>query len=77
MKLNVLKGKLVENEMDFEALVKPLNVNYSAVLKRMSGQSEFKISEVNGLRKLLKLTDQEVIDIRHTIKTSKMRISKN
>lgn len=63
MKLNKLKGKLVENEMDFKSLVKPLGVNYSTVQKRMSGQSEFKISEANEMRKLLKLTDQEVIEI--------------
>ena len=63
MKLNILKGKLVENELDFGALVKPLSINYSTVLKRMSGQCEFKPSEISKLRKLLKLTDQEVIEI--------------
>ena len=63
MKLNKLKEKIVENEMDFRSLVKPLGVNYSTVQKRMSGQCEFKPSEISKLRKLLKLTDQEVMEI--------------
>ena len=63
MKLEKLKEKIIEKGLDYNSLTEPLGLDYSTIVKKMSGRTKIKLSEISKLRKILNLTDQEVVKI--------------
>lgn len=62
---NILKGKLVENELDFRSIGQAFeSINSNCIKENGAGNAKIQAKiEISKLRKLLKLTDQEVIEI--------------
>lgn len=65
MDLNKLKGKLREYGFTYSSITPMVGMSLSAFRDKISynNKREFKPSEISKLRKLLNLTDQEVIEI--------------
>ncbi len=63
MKLDKLKGKLKERKLTYADVAKALNVSVTTVNSKMNGETRFYAEEIRMLSQLLKLTDEEKIDI--------------
>lgn len=63
MKLDKLKGKLVEKKKTYEDCSRDLGVTISTFNNKMNGRSKFYVEEINKLSGLLELTNEEKIDI--------------
>jgi hypothetical protein len=63
LKLNKLKGKLVEREMSYEKCANSLEISITAFNNKMNGHSKFYIEEAKQLGDILNMTQQEKIDI--------------
>ena len=63
MKIRKLKALLLEHNYKYCEMANALKISESNIAAKMNDKREFKPSEISKLRKLLKLTDQEVIEI--------------
>ena len=64
VKINKLKGKMVENELTQQNLAKAAGISLSTIYKRFKEHGEsFTVIEVNAIAKALKLTDEELLEI--------------
>lgn len=64
MKINKLKAKVVEREMNIEMLAKKLGINQSSLYRKLNNASEkITIGEAVKMKKILDLKDEEAIDI--------------
>lgn len=63
MNLNLLKGKIVENGYTLSSLREELGISSTAITRKMQGKSEFKLSEVNKIKTLLNISNEETIKI--------------
>ena len=61
MKLDILKDKIIEKGFDYKSLTEPLNLDYQTIMKKMNGKSKITLNEISKLRKILNLTDKEVV----------------
>ncbi len=63
IKLNKLKGKIVEKKHAYKECAKALNISTTTFSNKMNGKSEFHIGEIKELSIFLKLTLEEKMDI--------------
>jgi predicted transcriptional regulator len=64
VKINKLKGKMVEKGMNVESLSKALNIDKSTLYRKLSENGEtFLIKEANLIAEVLSLTYEEASDI--------------
>lgn len=64
MNLAKLKGKIAECGFDtLEKLENATKIKSATLSRKLRGESEFKLGELNSLRSALCLTDQETNDI--------------
>lgn len=63
MKLNKLKGKLVECNMSYEDCAKELGISKTAFSNKMQGNSNFTVEEAKNLSDVLHLNTNEKEDI--------------
>lgn len=63
IKRNLLEAKLKEREVWYPELCKELNLSYQSLYKRLVGRVEFKIGEVNKIKKFLNLSLEETDEI--------------
>lgn len=63
MKINKLKGKITENQLNYEQVAKELGLTITTINKKMNGKTDFKLVEAEKLSNLLHLTDAEKLDI--------------
>ena len=50
--LEKLKEKIIEKGLDYNSLTEPLGLDYSTIVKKMSGRTKIKLSEISKLRYL-------------------------
>lgn len=63
MNMKLLREKIDESGYKLAFIAKKLGITYPGLLKKLTGETEFKVSEVQILRELLNLTDSEMEDI--------------
>ena len=62
-KTNLLKAKMVQNNIRNEDIVKTLNLSRQTVSKKINNRVPFTLEEVAALRECIGLTKDDVIDI--------------
>ena len=63
MKLNKLKGKIVENGTNVEAIADYIGIDRSSMYRKLNNFDKITIGEAAKLKECLHLTDEEAIDI--------------
>lgn len=63
MKLNKLKGKIVENGTNVEAVADFIGIDRSSMYRKLNNFDKITIGEAAKLKECLHLTDEEAIDI--------------
>ena len=63
MNKSMMKSVIVRNNDTQEALAQALNLPQSAISNRINGKIDFRISEIQCIRKRYKLTAKETEDI--------------
>lgn len=63
MNLNLLKGKIAENDYTFTKLAKELNLSQTCITHKMQGKVDFKSSEIRQLKDMFNLTSEEIVEI--------------
>ena len=59
----LLRQKIDDSGYKLRFIAKKLGITYAGLLKKLNNETEFKASEIAVLKKLLKLTDDEVNQI--------------
>ena len=59
----LIKSVIAKNNDTQESLASVLNLPQSALSNRINGKIEFRVSEINCIRKRYKLTAKETVDI--------------
>lgn len=60
MNQRLLRQKIDESGLKMHFIAGKLGISYQAFLNKLTGETEFKVSEVRILKRLLNLTDEEV-----------------
>lgn len=55
----LLREKIDESGYKIRFVAKKIGITYQGFLKKINNESEFKASEIQGLKELLNLTDEE------------------
>lgn len=55
----LLREKIDESGYKLRFVAKKIGITYQGFLKKINNESEFKASEIQGLKELLNLTDEE------------------
>lgn len=55
----LLRQKIDQSGYKLKFIAKKLGISYQALLNKLTGKSEFRISEIQALRELLNLTNAE------------------
>lgn len=63
MKINKLKAKLVEKEMNIEKLAKRLGINQSSLYRKLNNAEKITIGEAVKMKQILDIRDEEAIEI--------------
>jgi len=63
MKANVLRGKIVENEMTIGQFCEAAGFARATFDRKLSGRSEFDRNEISRIIAVLRLTDEETRNI--------------
>lgn len=63
MKINKLKAKLVENEMNIEKLAKRLGIDKSSLYRKFNNAEKITIGEAVKIKQILDIRDEEAVDI--------------
>lgn len=63
MKLNKLKGKMVEKNISRKTIANSLNITVQAFGKKLNGKSGWSTDEANIVGNILGLSDKEKIEI--------------
>lgn len=63
MKVNTLKGKIIEKGMTIPSLCKELGIRPSTFYRKIKGPNEFTVSELAGIIHALDLTPEKTFDI--------------
>lgn len=56
---NLLRKKLDESGYKSRFIAKQLGITYQGFLKKINNETEFKASEIQSLKEILNLTDEE------------------
>lgn len=63
MKLNKLKGKLTEMGMSYGQCASAINISTTSFSNKINGISKFYVEEAKELSEVLKMTNEEKMDI--------------
>ena len=63
MNVDKLKGKIVEQRLTQEKVAAAIGINPTTLYKKMSGASDFTRNEIESIRAILGLSDNDVLDI--------------
>ena len=63
MNTDKLRGKIVEQRLTQEKLAAAIGINPATLYKKMSGVSDFTRNEIECIRAVLALSDNDVLDI--------------
>lgn len=63
MKVNKLKGKIVENGMSYPQFAEKIGMNYSTLLRKFKSPEKITVIEAEKMRIALNLKDNEAIEI--------------
>lgn len=60
---NKLKGKIVENGLNVEALAHQMELDITTVYRKIRGESDFTVREVSEIASILKLSEDDLTAI--------------
>lgn len=63
IKVNLLEARMKERNVWYNDLCEHLNMEYQSLKKRTSGKVDFRLKEVNEIRKFLDLTFEQADEI--------------
>lgn len=63
IKVNLLEARMKENNVWYQDLCECLNMCYQSLYKRVNDKVEFRLSEVNKIRRFLNLTPEQADEI--------------
>lgn len=63
MKINTLKGKIIENGFNLKSFSEATKIKKTALYRKLNNQSEFDRKDINSIISVLHLTADQVIDI--------------
>lgn len=63
IKVNLLEARMKEKNVWYQDLCECLNMCYQSLYKRITNKVEFRLSEVNKIRKFLNLTGEQADEI--------------
>lgn len=63
MKVNLLKAKLVEREMNVETLANLMHKDKATIYRKLNESEKFTIGEAMEIKKILNLTSKEASNI--------------
>lgn len=63
MNINKLRGKIVENEMNVEALASKIGVDRSSLYRKLNNVERITIGEAVKMKEALSLTNEEALEI--------------
>lgn len=63
IKRNLLEARMKEKQIWYDDLCEKLNMTYQSLHKRITGKVDFKLKEVNSIRKILNLTCEQADEI--------------
>lgn len=58
-----LKSVLTLKNMSIKDLSKKVDISYNQLLRKINGISEFRPKEIKKIKEILKLSDQEILEI--------------
>ena len=63
IKVNLLEARMKEKNVWYPELCKCLDIHYQSLYKRINGNVEFRLGEVNKIRKFLDLSKEQADEI--------------
>jgi hypothetical protein len=63
IKKNLLEARMKENNIEYPALSKLIGMSYQSLRWRLWGRTEFRLSEIKAIKKVLNLTTEQTIEI--------------
>lgn len=63
IKKNLLEARMKENNIEYPALSKLIGMSYQSLRWRLWGRTEFRLSEIKAIKKVLNLTTEQAIEI--------------
>lgn len=64
IKRHLLEARMKEQQIKYDDLLKPLGMkNYQTLHKRLTGKVDFKLKEINIIRRTLKLSCEQADEI--------------
>lgn len=61
--INKLKGKIAEQGMNMTTFAKSIDLDYSSLYRRLEGQVSFTVSDVEKIKKVLHLENEDIMNI--------------
>ena len=58
-----LRGKIAENGLNQEKLAQAIGISHVSLSKKINGNTDFTLKEVNAIAKTLKLSNEDIIQI--------------
>ena len=63
MKVNRLKAAMLIKDISAQELAEKMGISYVTLIKKMNGDTQFKLDEMRQISELLEIGEPEVIDI--------------
>ena len=63
IKKNLLEARMKENNIEYPALSELIGMSYQSLRWRLWGRTEFRLSEIKAIKKVLNLTTEQTIEI--------------
>ena len=63
IKQNLLEARMKENNIEYTTLSELIGMSYQSLKWRLWGRTEFRLSEIKAIRKVLNLTIEQTTEI--------------
>lgn len=63
IKRHLLEARMKERQLKYDDLCEALNMTYQSLYKRLIGKVDFKLAEVNAIRKILNISHEQADEI--------------
>lgn len=63
IKVNLLEARMKEKSIWYKDLAKSIGMSYQTLKGRMWNRTQFQLKEIKAIRKILDLTNEQIIEI--------------
>lgn len=63
MNQNALKAQLIKNDFTYESIAEELGISKNTFWKKITGQTDFKLPEIQKLKSVLNLSEKDFNEI--------------